>query len=309
MKKLTSLIALAATAAFCFQPANAESHKTVTIFSQEANQKVISLLPVFKSKEKETSLSSEQPEVESVELDYSRGIDSKFAYDLGMNRFPVLDQGAYGTCVTFSSVASIGAIRNNIKINPQCSLALSLTLGNNYWYGAFTPSQIIEPMNKYGYILSPSCFGKRYPAPEQIISLSRYQSNSIKFNQRYDFFEGGDSLAYLTKKAIKKKKRVLIGFNLAAEGSRTGVGGFNIKIDGSVFLGGLWACKQPYSEDNNCVNPTGGHEVIVIGFDDSKRLFRIRNSWSGSYGYKGDWFMTYEYFDKMVDNITVINPN
>lgn len=47
------------------------------------------------------------------EKDYSKGIipfnKSKGAVDIGMANVPVLDQGAYGTCVTFAATAALDA--------------------------------------------------------------------------------------------------------------------------------------------------------------------------------------------------------
>lgn len=39
----------------------------------------------------------------------------------------------------------------------------------------------------------------------------------------------------------------------------------------------------------------GGHAVVVCGYDDSKKLFKIHNSWSTEVGDKGYYYMPYEY--------------
>ena len=41
--------------------------------------------------------------------------------------------------------------------------------------------------------------------------------------------------------------------------------------------------------------PIGGHEVVLVGYDDSARTFKIRNSWSSSWGDKGYGYMSYDY--------------
>ena len=38
----------------------------------------------------------------------------------------------------------------------------------------------------------------------------------------------------------------------------------------------------------------GGHEVFCIGYDDTKQMFEIRNSWGGSWGEGGNFWMPYE---------------
>lgn len=41
--------------------------------------------------------------------------------------------------------------------------------------------------------------------------------------------------------------------------------------------------------------PIGGHAYLLIGHDDSKRLYRARNSWSSSWGDRGDFLVPYDY--------------
>jgi len=42
-------------------------------------------------------------------------------------------------------------------------------------------------------------------------------------------------------------------------------------------------------------NVVGGHCVVAVGYDNSKRMFIIRNSWSTDWGIKGYCMMPYEY--------------
>ena len=39
----------------------------------------------------------------------------------------------------------------------------------------------------------------------------------------------------------------------------------------------------------------GGHAVLVVGYDDSKQLFLVRNSWGTGWGHKGYFQMPYAY--------------
>lgn len=260
--------------------------------------KVIQLMPVKEIPQ------SKKLAVNGQELDYSNGINP-ISKSLGMANVPVLDQGHYGTCVTFSSTAALDA-RYNLgdKIDQQCTLALSKTLGGDYWNGAYTPSQLIDPIVKNGYIQKGKCFGFKYPYPSQLVNIKTYKASALPINAKYVYIDHSDLDAL--RSSIDKGHRVLIGFNLAAAGSPTGVSGYNIKVNGTSKIGGLWACKQPNSPENNCINPTGGHEVVVIGYDDNQKLLKIRNSWSSSIGDNGDFYMTYEFFESQVGDMTVI---
>ena len=39
----------------------------------------------------------------------------------------------------------------------------------------------------------------------------------------------------------------------------------------------------------------GGHAVMAAGFDESKKIFIIRNSWGENWGDKGYFSMPYDY--------------
>ena len=40
----------------------------------------------------------------------------------------------------------------------------------------------------------------------------------------------------------------------------------------------------------------GGHAVCVVGYDNSKQMFLVRNSWGSGWGDKGYFYIAYEYF-------------
>src|SRR3954469_9285728 len=39
----------------------------------------------------------------------------------------------------------------------------------------------------------------------------------------------------------------------------------------------------------------GGHAVLAVGYDDSKQVFIVRNSWGPNWGDKGYFYMPYKY--------------
>jgi C1A family cysteine protease len=41
--------------------------------------------------------------------------------------------------------------------------------------------------------------------------------------------------------------------------------------------------------------PIGGHEVLLVGYDDATHLFKVRNSWGPGWGLNGYFFMPYAY--------------
>jgi C1A family cysteine protease len=52
----------------------------------------------------------------------------------------------------------------------------------------------------------------------------------------------------------------------------------------------------------------GGHAVVAVGYDDTKRWFVIRNSWGNVWGDKGYCYMSYEYLlrPNLADDLWII---
>jgi hypothetical protein len=263
-------------------------------------------IKLIKFSDEQISKFSESLET-AAENDYSKGINPDFQVDLGMSDVPVLDQGSYGTCVTFSSTAALDAIlAQGDFISQQCSLELDLALGDNYWDGAYYPSEIIAPLKQYGVIKQDVC-DNTYPVTSVSLASAAYvkladQDASKKIAQVNLNYTSKPSLA-VAKAALDKGHRLLIGFNL--QNNSLAVRGFNVIINGVTNQGGLWACQQSGSR-NYCTSPQAGHEVLVIGYDDVQQLFKIRNSWGNSVGDDGDFYMSYAYFGKMVIDSTEV---
>lgn len=247
------------------------------------------------------------------ERDYSTGIipfkSSPTAVDLGMNNVPVLDQGAYGTCVTFATTAAIdAALGIGDYVDQQCSLELDMALGKNYWDGAYFATDVLLPLKKYGVVQKNRC-NAYYPNRYMWISTTEYKARASKTVKM-------DQIKYIShypisvddvRADINAGRRVAIGFGMMADDSDpVSVQGFNINIGGRMKAGGLWACQQPSSWTSYCGEAYAGHEVLITGYDDSQELFKIRNSWSTSMGDSGEFYMTYAFFSAMAGDGTAI---
>jgi hypothetical protein len=245
------------------------------------------------------------PAPDKGEKDYSKGINP-MQKDLGMAGVPVLDQGAYGTCVTFASTAALDALlQRGDYISQQCTLALLKGLGDDIWNGAYYPSQVIDPLKQHGIVSQAAC-PQRYGNPSQVLSVTAYKAYVSK-----EAAVGNVSIRYINsakvedaKRAIDAGHRFAIGFLLKGDSSEA-VRGFDVLYQGQRYTGGLWACKQGASP-NYCTTSNAGHEVVIIGYDEAQKLFKIRNSWNATMGVRGDYFMSYEFFAKMVIDGTEI---
>ena len=43
-----------------------------------------------------------------------------------------------------------------------------------------------------------------------------------------------------------------------------------------------------------------GHAIIIVGYDDNKKLIEFRNSWGNKWGNNGYAYFTYEAFNRVI---------
>jgi len=69
---------------------------------------------------------------------------------------------------------------------------------------------------------------------------------------------------------------------------------FNIDID----IAAIPNLKQNpnFKLLNEITGGDGGHSMAIVGYDDEKKIFIVRNSWSDKWGDKGYFYIDYEYF-------------
>ena len=291
---------------FIATPVNAQP-STHTIINTEWGPKPITLQGI--SSNLNPSLAKPKPE-----LDYSKGIipfeQSSSAVYLNSS-VPILDQGQFGTCVTFATTAAVDATLGiGDTINQQCTLELVKLLGEDLWNGAWKSPQLLDPLKQYGAVAQGNCGPHYYPNPAAKISLEAYKAlvdpNIAVSKVQYSYKEPF-KLEEL-KAALSAKHYVSFGFGLLADSS-VGVQGFDLQINNQVKHGGLWACKQPSDFKNYCADIQAGHEVFAIGYDDAQHLIKVQNSWNVSSGDSGFYYMTYEFYNAMQWNATEIWSN
>jgi len=103
------------------------------------------------------------------------------------------------------------------------------------------------------------------------------------------YYKSPDVLT-LIKSSLANNNPVMIGF-LAFPGLE------------SISAGATGLVPNPTSSSQK---PIGGHEVVLIGFDEDKKLFTFMNSWGVNWGNKGKGYLTYDYVKKYgLDYITI----
>lgn len=256
--------------------------------------------------------------------------------ELGMNGVPVLNQGNFGSCVTFASTAAIDAILGKGDyISQTCSLQLGLYLeknGYNYsgWDGSLGRT-VLSHLENFGVVTkaqekSIGCGGlNQYPTGETIptvdtaMSLEQYHALSENLMEQGIFWsplldliqstvERTDTNKTLNdiKATLNEKDRVTFGVFLIDVdlGTAGAVGKHKAQFDSWILTPEI--ARDLWQEPN-----FAGHEMVITGFDDNaiaydekgnahQGLLTLRNSWGEAFGHKGDFYMSYDYFKVLV---------
>ncbi|CEG57884.1 C1 family peptidase [Legionella fallonii] len=256
--------------------------------------------------------------------------------ELGMGNVPVLDQGNFGSCVTFANTAAVNAALNQGDyISQLCQLQLGTYLEKNGynpsgWNGSYG-RLVLNQMETFGIVSkeqqkTAGCGGlTEYPETEQSLSnpgmtpeeyhqLSEDLSQkTIRWSSILDLFQAlldrtdTDKTIHDIKVALNENDRVTFGvllldFDLGFAGA---VGTRNATYD-------TWVLTPEIARDIYLRPLFGGHEMIITGYDDDavatdeqgrqhKGLFTLRNSWGENVGDHGNFYMSYDYFKVLVN--------
>jgi len=231
----------------------------------------------------------------------------------------VLDQGAYGSCVTFANTAAIDAvIGQGDYISQLCHLALGQYFENNAqhypsgWFGSYGPI-VLNQMSQFGIIQ------KSQEQEANCKDASSFTSMSPKVFKKYSQSIG----EFIWQPVLTLIDSLYIGKDMAStlsevkssilEGDRVTIG-FLLDISFPVGIAGeyrkphdTWVMSSQIEEHLRAGKIEEGHEVIITGFDDNAQvtdnngivhqgILTLRNSWGTYAGDNGNYYMTYDYF-------------
>jgi hypothetical protein len=306
--------------------------------SAMTSSKHISLLNFALSKNAQKSLKLRLHRA-LVQKDLSSRKNIPHAIQLGMGNVPVFDQGSYGTCVTFSTTAALDAvIGRGDYISQLCSLQLGNYLQTNGynpsgWDGS-SGATVLGQLTAFGYVnkmqqVHNGCGGLTdYPGssfdpspqtPTTVITPDEFHTISealdpsvVSWSAILDSYEAMsdgidfNALVAEIKTILSKGDRITFGVllpdtNLGVSGA---VGKYKAQSDS-------WVLTTQIAQDAQDMSNLPGHEMIITGYDDNavaidkdgkkyKGLFTLRNSWSDEVGYKGNFYMSYAYFQALV---------
>lgn len=252
---------------------------------------------------------------------------------LGMANVPVLDQGRHGSCATFAVTAALDAALNQGDYVSQLCL---LQLGNyleqqsqakSGWNGA-SIGVILNRIAQYGIISMANqhrhgCGGYQfYPyflTPSSGMTPEDYAKH--REHSVYDTFswqpitrnrgsKSDPSSIEKIKAAIHSGSRVVVSVLLPRSdlGSMGATGHYRYAND-------TWVLTHEIAQDILHSDKVDGHAIIITGYDDQAKaidrtghghqgLFTLRNSWGAWVGDWGNFYMSYDYAEILIQQMT-----
>lgn len=190
---------------------------------------------------------------------------------------PIMNQGSCGSCVAF---ASIGTLETQINISsflPSLNLQLSpqhlFACGGGACSYGWMPESAAKFLKKKG-VVDESCMPYSSGVTGEDVSCQSTCSDSSKrvlritdYHRPTQFFKSPSSV-----------KKALLNGPLVTT--------MKVYEDFLVYSQGIYK--------HTSGGALGGHAVSLVGYDDAKGAFLIRNSWGESWGEKGFAYMDYE---------------
>ncbi len=267
---------------------------------------------------------SEPKTVSDYSFTAGQSLSDTSKFDLGMANVKVFDQGQHGTCATFATTAALDAKMNaGDFISQQCTLELGVDIEKNYfnehkvnkeddqadpylsgWDGYNGNDVVLSRLKKYGVVsnqLCPHAYGDEQlamtPDEYSVYSKSTW-TNEINWKPVTQSDKSSDPSG---TEAINNIKNILRSGHRIVCGILLDTNNANGDAINATYSNGLW--KLPTAEklksfidqlENTDIGD--GHEIIITGYDDTNRVFKVRNSWGTEAGENGDFYMTYDYY-------------
>jgi C1A family cysteine protease len=195
--------------------------------------------------------------------------------DLRPNMPPIVDQGSLGSC-TANALAAIFQ-KDDLKFTPSRLFIYyneRLIENDVSEDGGAQLSDGIQSLVKYGV-----CSESSWPYDIQQFKTKPPEHCYVEAEQHQvlEFFNIRQDMNSM-KNCLFSGYPFVVGILVFEE-----IESYEVAHSGMV--------PMP-TEKSNCI---GGHAVTVVGYDDSKRCWLMRNSWGTSWGIGGYFYVPYEY--------------
>jgi len=218
--------------------------------------------------------------------------------DLASKFPPIGDQGQYGTCVAWATGYNLKTSLNAIDKNwneIDLKKPANQTSPKDLWF-------VIGKSDK-----GTNCEGTNFePALDALISKGATNLNSVPYSNmgKCDGTSSGDA-----SNKLANYRKIAYNNTLAGGSNKDGMTQVNFKgylAQGRPILFGAklgdrfmrWNSDNVISSDtyNNPGMQHAYHAMILVGYDDGKKAFRVRNSWGDDWGDNGSIWIDYDFF-------------
>ena len=215
-------------------------------------------------------------------------------YTPGMT--PVRDQGDEGTCVGFATVVGVKEYedskeyRRKIALSPRFLYSLCKKLDGSPDEEGTYPRVAMKVLLKYG--VCPEAFWPYKPHqsdPHKPGADARAKQYRIK--------------AYARLGGLDDMKRSLFINGPFLAGVTVYDSWFTAKVNKTGII--------PMPSRKNSVS--GGHAICIMGYNNAKKIFKFKNSWSSKWGDCGYGYLPYAYMQKYCSDAwsvtdLIVNP-
>lgn len=191
---------------------------------------------------------------------------------------PVRNQGNEGTCVAFASVVGVKEYQDakeykkNLGLSPRYLYSLCKKNDGSPEEEGTYPRVAMKMLLKYG--TPPESYWPYRPHQKD-----KPKAGADKAAVKYKV------TAYARLKTVLEMKRSLAVNGPYLAGVDVYESWFTKKAQDSGFI------PMPKRSEQY----QGGHAICVIGYDDSKKMFKFKNSWGSGWGDKGYGYLAYDY--------------
>ena len=207
--------------------------------------------------------------------------------DLSANCTGIKDQSILGSCTAFASVAALeflhrkfGGLKSDDMFSERFTYYATRV---NVMGWAPTDSgayvrDAVKSLVKYGTCLENTCAYSNdcttVPSAQAYAEALKYQALAYA---RFD--EGGN---------ISDRQQLINAIKANMDAGLPIIGGM-------TCYSNIWtAVKGVIPKGNGQI--IGGHAILLVGYDDSKQLFKFKNSWGSSWGDNGYGYLPYDYY-------------
>lgn len=267
---------------------------------------------------------------------YSQSMHSPSSADISNLMLSVKNQGRLGTCATFASVGLVERYSGK-ALSEECLLRLRGGFDGDF------PADVTADISKYG-LTAPQSFtlssGKKVDCTyhDNMTSQDLNQKQYAELVNNAQVLKNGSGFAFLNDNdtGVYDGNHNLVDATMGDNANsfeyiKTQIDNGNPVVIGvavpdsndpnKAFLGGNGQHLIDVSSGDTCGGESvyagekvteaycPGHAIILVGYDDTKKEFKFKNSWGTDWGYKGYGRLSYDYVQTYRWGPTTVSAN